>query len=149
MIQRIQSVFLLVAAILMGIILVFPISEIEVNEGIPMAFSAFGIGNDFKTWGVLTFCLLSTIMPVINIFMYKKRVLQARLALVTILFILIYIAAIVVYLISFVKKAGDVQVSMDIEPVIVLPFVAIIANLLAYWRIRKDEKLVKSLDRIR
>lgn len=153
MIQRIQSVFLLLTAILMGVIVFFPISDVQVNGEAPMAFNAFGIGDNYPTWGVVTFAALSAILAFVNIFLYKKRKLQARLALLTALFIIIYHVAVVVYFLSFMNRiegvTPDASISLDIQAVVILPLIALICDIIAYFRIRKDEKLVKSLDRIR
>jgi len=165
MIQRIQTVFLLLAAILMGIALYFPLLEVVDNDNITVAFHSFGLGEisgdaiptwkdsvSTTTWGSLTFAVLSIIISLIAIFSYKNRKRQSRLTLLNALFIIIYYVAIVAYLRAFVNKldSDDALIEINITSfIIILPFIALIFDLLAYWRIRKDEKLVKSLDRIR
>jgi len=165
MIQRIQTIFLLITAILMGIALYFPLCEVVDNDNISVMFHSFGIGeisgdqrpvweNDMFTiaWGGLTFTLLSIITPLIAIFLYKNRKRQARLTLLNALFIVIYYVAVIAYLSAFINKidSEDANIQINLTSfIIVLPFIALIFDLLAYWRIRKDEKLVRSLDRIR
>ncbi|MDH6308824.1 signal transduction histidine kinase [Dysgonomonas sp. PFB1-18] len=166
MIQRIQSIFLLLVAILMGIALYFPISEVVDNDGISVMYHSYGLeiaGDKLPvwkdqvssiTWGSLTFALLSIITPLVAIFLYKNRKRQARITLFNTLFIVLYYVAVVSYFCAFINKidSEDANIHINLTPsslIILLPLVALIFNFLAYWRIRKDEKLVKSLDRIR
>ncbi len=166
MIQRIQTIFLLLVAILMGIALYFPICEIIDDDGISVIYHSYGLeiaGDKLPvwkdqvssiTWGSLTFALLSIITPLVAIFLYKNRKRQARITLLNMLFVVLYYVAVVSYFYAFIDKLciGDADIKINTSPsslIILLPLVALIFNLLAYWRIRKDEKLVKSLDRIR
>jgi len=165
MIQRIQTIFLLLVAVLMGIALYFPLCEVVDNDNITVMYHSYGIGeisgdktpvweSDVFTiaWGALTFTLLSIITPLIAIFSYKNRKRQSRITLLNALFIVLYYVAVISYLFAFVNKIDTVdsvtQINMT-SLIILLPLVALVFDLLAYWRIRKDEKLVKSLDRIR
>lgn len=150
MIQRIQSVFLLLAAVLMAITYFCPLAGIVVSEssGLSITFSPSGIGTDFPTWGVITFTALCTLLPLINIFLYKKRKLQVNIALITILLIVLFYVTSGVYLNAFLGKL-DSAYNIHMEYGIIFPVIALIFNILAILRIKKDEKLVKSLDRIR
>lgn len=58
MIQRIQTVFLLLVVVLMGATAFCPL--VEIVNGTPQlstAFHSYGIGVDFPTWGVLIFAM--------------------------------------------------------------------------------------------
>ncbi|MBK5722154.1 DUF4293 domain-containing protein [Dysgonomonas sp. Marseille-P4677] len=149
MIQRIQSIFLLLTALLMAATIFCPLVEI-VNEGAALlaTFHSFGIGADFPTWGVLTFAILSALLAFINIFLYKKRKLQINIGYLTALSIVIYYVTSMVYINSFLGKI-DNSYTLNVQIGIIFPVIALIFDLLAISRIKKDEKLVKSLDRIR
>ena len=113
MIQRIQTVYLLLAAILLAVCFVF-------DEGMLP--------------GGLTLCL--AVFSVIDIFLFRNRVLQARVCLALML------AGIVYYIFMAVNQPAMGWYSA-------LPLVAILMLFLARKAILKDEKLVRSLDRIR
>lgn len=151
MIQRIQSLFLLIAAILMGVTVFSPLLEISDGGKFLSSFCPFGIASpklDFPTWGVLTFAVLSAILPLINIFLYKKRKLQANLGYITALCIVIFYVAAIVYLRAYLGRL-EVDYTLNVQYGIILPAIALIFNILAIAKIKKDDKLVKSLDRIR
>ena len=124
-----------------------PLLEISGND-VTLSFHSFGIGQDFPTWGVLTFAVLGALLAFVNIFLYKKRKLQVKLALLTALLIVVYYVTSMVYLNAFLSKI-DNSYTMNVQFGIILPVIALIFDLLAISRIKKDEKLVKSLDRIR
>ncbi len=147
MIQRIQSVYLLLVALLMVAAIFCPLLEISRND-IVFSFHSFGIGSDFPTLGVLTFAILSALLSFVNIFLYKKRKIQMKLALLNALLIVVYYVTTMVYLNAFLSKIDD-SYTINVQFGIILPVVALIFNLLAISRIKKDENLVKSLDRIR
>lgn len=152
MIQRIQSIFLLLTAILMAAAIFCPLVEIADGGKIATTFHSFGIGKlfnaEYPTWGVLTFAVLSSLLALINIFLFKKRKLQANLGLLTALFIIVHYVALMMYLGAYLSRL-DSTYTLNIQFGIILPVVALVFDLLAVFKIRKDEKLVKSLDRIR
>lgn len=153
MIQRIQSIFLLLTTILMGATFVIPSLEIT-SEGLKFSsilFNSLGIFDSsisYHAWGATVFCALSAIVAFLNIFLYKKRKLQIKLGLFTALLIAIYYVTAAFYINAFLDKITP-EYSLNIQLGIIFPVLALIFNLLAVSRIKKDEKLVKSLDRIR
>lgn len=153
MIQRIQSIFLLLTTILMGATFVIPSLEIT-SEGLKFSsilFNSLGIFDNsisYHAWGAAIFCALSAIVAFLNIFLYKKRMLQIKLGLFTALLIAIYYVTAAFYVNAFLDKITP-EYSLNIQLGIIFPVLALIFDLLAVSRIKKDEKLVKSLDRIR
>lgn len=153
MIQRIQSIFLLLTTILMGATFVIPSLEIT-SEGLKFSsilFNSLGIFDNsisYHAWGAAIFCALSAIVAFLNIFLYKKRKLQIKLGLFTALLIAIYYVTAAFYVSAFLDKITP-GYSLNIQLGIIFPVLALIFDLLAVSRIKKDEKLVKSLDRIR
>lgn len=149
MIQRIQSLFLLLVSILMAATVFCPLIEL-VNEdsSLSVTFHSFGIGADFPTWGVLALAIVGALLAFINIFLYKKRKLQINIGYVTALSIIVYYVTSMLYINSFLGKIES-SYSINVQVGIILPVIALILDLLAISRIKKDEKLVKSLDRIR
>lgn len=111
------------------------------------SFGAFTESVEYSTWGIISIAVACAILPLINIFLYKKRKLQIRIATITSLLIVFFYITLGVYFYSMCSKF-DVAF-LNIEYGIVLPLIGIITNVLAIRTIRKDENLVRSLDRIR
>ena len=154
MIQRIQSIYLLLVAILMGVATFVPLiilKALDNLDGMPYIFTSLGIGQptllEYPTWGVCSFTLLATILAFINIFLYKKRKLQIKLSSCIAIIILLFYVTVYVYFSSYTAKYNLSFTSLQYG--LVLPLIALIFNILAIIKIKKDEKLVRSLDRIR
>ncbi|MFV0470109.1 MAG: DUF4293 domain-containing protein, partial [Dysgonomonas sp.] len=151
MIQRIQSVYLLLVAVLMSVTVFSPLMVFSDSSGIVFLSEVAGITfkavNQYPTWGVLIFAVLAAIFPFINIFLYKKRKLQIKLCNITTLLIVLFYITLGVY--TFVAKGKLDFEFTSIQYGVILPLVALIFNFLAQRKIKADEKLVRSLDRIR
>ncbi len=152
MIQRRQSIYLLLTAILMAVTAFSPLLVIRMPDLSILDFMSCGImkktGELFKpTWGVITMAGLSSLIALVNIFLYKKRKLQIRMGYITSLFIVLYYVTLGTYFYVICNNIGAELSSIHYG--IVLPFIALILNIMAIANIKKDEKLVKSLDRIR
>ncbi|MDH6354938.1 glucan phosphoethanolaminetransferase (alkaline phosphatase superfamily) [Dysgonomonas sp. PH5-45] len=150
MIQRIQSVYLLLVAILMAVAAFLPLAELK-STGVLYEFEAAGIFFEghkvFATWGVITFAVLSALASFANIFLYKKRKVQISVCAITLLFIMLFYVAFGVYMNVAVAKLNAEFLGFEFG--ISLPAIAFILNILAWHKIKADEKLVRSLDRIR
>ena len=144
MIQRIQSVYLLVATILSGgLIFVF---ELWVNEqgNKFLVMDSFNTGSKLLiTMAVLFF--ISALLTFITIFQYKKRQLQFVLGRLTIL-INFFLVGILVYFAQ--NLSGEIHVS-EKGIGLLIPIFSIVFVALANKAIKKDEELVKSVDRLR
>lgn len=153
MIQRIQSVYLLLVAILMGITAFSPLFVFGGSTGY-FDFLSYGIIAQSAdsivvkpTYGVVTMAGLSALLAFVNIFLYKKRKVQIRVGYLTSLLIVLFYVTLATYFYFIGNKYGE-----DLSGIyygIVLPIIALIINMLAVYKVKKDEKLVRSLDRIR
>lgn len=147
MIQRIQTIFIFVAAVLTGLLLELDFTEIIVN-GELFVFNANGILNGeqviFDGLPVMGFIGLIVLLHVLAIFMYKKRISQMRLLGFTIILLLGLLGIMFYFL-----HAGfeDAQIVYKIP--MSFPLIAVILDYLAIRAIGKDEALVRSLNRIR
>ncbi len=160
MIQRIQSLYLLLSAILVGLVIVFPLVEFATYDNFARlsAFSletAIGDGHwqlVSRLWALGILFSATALLNFVTIFLFKKRLLQIRLTHYS--FIMkIAVVAVVVYF-SFVIKNDIREYSPDfqgVKPCIGSLFViiAMVFDWLAIKAIRKDEALVRSIDRIR
>ena len=101
----------------------------------------------YMTWGVITFTGLAILLPLINIFLYKKRKLQIKICTLSIFIIVAFYGTLYAYLYSVMAKNS---LSMQgVEYGIILPAIALIFIVLASINIKKDERLIQSLNRIR
>jgi hypothetical protein len=89
---------------------------------------------------------INLLISMVTIFKFKNRILQMRLCIINI-FLLVGSLALAYYFIAF--AFSDFQDTVHYKIVALMPILAIIFNFLAYKGIQKDEKLVKSIDRIR
>ncbi|HOY30980.1 MAG TPA: DUF4293 domain-containing protein [Bacteroidales bacterium] len=147
MIQRIQSLYLLLAVVAYVLLFFFPIAEF-VHQDTVSSFSLLEITNakSNSTFPLMIVDGLLAITCLVTIFLFKKRLLQIRITAVTLLVHMGFIAA-VFYSADFVaKKLGTVAAYQTGMYIALIPLVLIV---LAYRAIRKDEKMVNSSDRLR
>lgn len=148
MLQRVQSVYLLIVFALLLISLLFPL--ISFDEGVKMVGYGFmkdGI-NVYVPYGVFCIGGLSAFLAFVEIFLFKNRKLQMKIGLLNSFVIIFYYVTIAVY--AIVVGNGKLGLQYEtMQVTLILPFIALVFNVLAYLKIRADEKLVRSLDRIR
>jgi hypothetical protein len=162
MIQRIQTLYLLVVAVLMTMTVLMPLGTLSQDnyEVVLYAFGVTGIPEAAGTFDsfvpLLLGCLLllPTLLPIVIIFLFKKRMLQLRLCVSEIVLLLGSLAFIGIYcyrlhesLESLESVGGDWLFTLGFASI--LPIISIILTCLAIRGIAKDEALVRSLDRIR
>lgn len=147
MIQRIQTVYLLIATFLVGLLFLLPFAEIAKDGAIYM-FNFMGVALDgtLKENGASISILIGIILALhgVAIFSFKNRVRQIRLIVFSIILLLGLIGMFFFFTYYSFK---DAQVSFKIS--VVFPVVAIILDYLAIRAIGKDEALIRSIDRIR
>lgn len=148
-IQRWQSVLLLIATIFMAIFSFSSLCEIKL-EGNSFILNAFGIENlndpeaNQSVYYLFGLSLLSAILSLIAIFMYRNTRFQKILCRINMLIMLAVYA--VVMIIPYNSFAGaDVVWSLSI----VFPAIAMISTFVAHRLIVSDENKLKSYDRIR
>lgn len=152
MIQRIQSVYLLVATILMGSVFAYPVAELLGADQLVYIFRFNGVSIEgegdivVKTVPIIILLTLITLISFVSIFMYKKRIVQMRLNSLNIFLMLGFLGLNYYYLNNFEKQLEGV-ISYQITAI--FPFVAAVLTYLAIRAIAKDEALVRSMDRIR
>lgn len=88
--------------------------------------------------------LFSALLSVVSIFLFKNRLLQIRLGLLNILLNILLVGYLAY---SLSKLPGGFSSEKGIG--LLAPFISIVLLIIANRFIRKDEKLVKSVDRFR
>jgi len=131
MIQRIQSIYLLVATIAMALIS-FKVPVWTLNEELFMA------QDDTKMF-ILT--LAGALLSLVGIFMFKNRKLQMKLIRLSVLVELVIGVRLFIVLQEF-------EVSLNSNCIFLLAF-TFVALIMAYRGVKKDDDLVRSVDRIR
>lgn len=147
MIQRIQSLYLLISLLLMGALLVVPFAEIAQN-GEVLVFDRAGIsGASGLVQNGLPIAILIAIVVALHVFIifsFKKRLRQVRLCIFTI-FLMLGLFGMFYFFTYFSFSGAQISFKMTV----VFPLIAIILDYLAMRAIGKDEALVRSIDRIR
>ena len=160
MIQRIQSVYLVLAAIASTLMLIpfgkFPLAKfygetitlhfhsLYVQNLIPGEVSPFG---DYFTWPLVGALVLITVFAIVSIFLYKNRASQLLWIKVNIFIALILLGGFFFGYIPMLEKEISPQAIYSFTSF--LPALILMFLVLAYRGVKKDDKLVKSMDRIR
>ncbi len=158
MIQRIQSLFLLIVVVSILASMFMPVWEKENKESkekttltlLKMEYQKDGkVQNTQATYYLLILAGLVVFSATYSIFRFDSRLMQMKIGLFNSL-ILSVLLVLSVYLVSYYgetsfgsSKNGDYGFGFF------LCIVAIVSNLAANRFIRKDEKLVRSADRMR
>ena len=152
MIQRIQTLYLLLATAMMSLTLFLPLATI-LNGGNELVLKAFTLSSIEGIEGTLpvylgAFLAVTTALLLVIIFLYKKRMVQIRLCVSAIVLLLGSAALIGLYCYRLCDiLSGDLVFTLEFASL--MPVVAIIPVALAIRCIARDEALVRSLDRIR
>ena len=147
MIQRIQTVYILIAGLLTATLFKLKFADLIVNNEL-LTFYAKGIFKDTEqVISGLPIMILIGIIILLHfaiIFMYKKRIRQIRFLVFTIILLLGLLG---MFFYFTYAAFNDIKVAFKIP--VAFPVVAIILDYLAIRAIGKDEALIRSLNRIR
>ncbi|MFD2033657.1 DUF4293 domain-containing protein [Belliella marina] len=159
MIQRVQTVFLFLVAIAMVVVVSFPIwQQVNPDQSIMLTLTAWNLEKlDIQTQQVIEsegkffigiLAIIAAGLALFSLSQYKNRTRQMFLNMINSLVMVITLA-----LIIWTSHQANADFNPDVNGAFVVGFWAIfggmILNLLANRFIRKDEMLVRSVDRIR
>lgn len=154
-IQRWQSVLLLVSAVVMGFFTFCSLGQVQLPEYTcnftTIGFCREGIPTDgaqggylLYTWPLFIVSLMSAIIPFIAIFCFKNTKLQKNLCLIETLFI------VAVAVIGGMYGYGSFEgASVSWSSLAIAPALALIADVMAYNRICADVRKLRAADRLR
>lgn len=149
MIQRKQTIFLLLALLALIACLCLPIGKIEPKGmGMPTIWYNLGLFTDGAVHAQpipFVDLVVTGILSFIAIFLYKKRMVQAKLCSVSMILCVAWYAYYAFCALYEFQTIGTFHVTFAA----CLPFVAFILLIMAHRGIIADEKLVRSMDRIR
>ncbi|MCH5214594.1 MAG: DUF4293 domain-containing protein [Muribaculaceae bacterium] len=153
--QRWQTVLLLITVALMACFTFLSLGQVQTLdysynfttigfsiEGEPSAGSASGM--QIYTWFLFIVSLMATIIPFINIFMYRNLPLQKTLCLVEVLFLVSTIC-----IAGWEGYRGIPGYECQWSSLAMAPFLALILMIMSWGLINRDHKLIRSADRIR
>ena len=155
MIQRIQSLFLFLVFVSGLATFFFPIASFWGSMYV-IKLSALGVEEQFQydaEWP--NTILLPVVMGLISflafvtIFLYKRRMVQVRLIRFNLLLNIVYLGLIFFYYVPELEALTQTNADYISEPGIYLPIASVIFLILANRFIMKDEKLIRSADRLR
>jgi hypothetical protein len=143
MIQRIQTVYLLLASIISGVLIfVFNLWE-SIGKNI---FAIDLFASDSLLLRVIpVLFLVSAMLAFVTIFIFKNRKLQFVMGRLTILINLILLGLLIYVSLTLPGEAAVSEKGIGMF----IPILAILLIVLANKAIKKDEDLVKSVDRLR
>lgn len=147
MIQRIQTVYLSISIILLGLIFWLPLAEINASGQIYL-FDIKGMHKAeelfFSGLPLILFLSLIVILHLVVLFSYKNRIRQIRILIFNLVLLLGLFA--IFFWFAYMGFKGA-QVGFRIAAA--FPIIAIILDYLAIRAIGKDEALIRSMNRIR
>ena len=150
MIQRKQSVFLLLAFIASVVCLCLPLGSFE-PQAMGVSFKMYNLmvmlstGADYSVCGLFGVLVLSSLLSISTIWLYNNRMLQSRLCACN-LFLLV---AWYIVLGVMARNVISADTSFHVGFAVCLPAVSIILVQMARVAILKDEKRVRDSERIR
>lgn len=149
MIQRIQTLYLLIATALMAVTLFAPLAWFGIGAE-QLDLYAFALKSSSGEVmrpplyaGIVL--VLTCALPLVTVFLYKRRLLQIRLCVVE----MVLLAGAEVMLAAFYFFGHADTDFQGFKPAIALPLVCLLFIYFALRAIFRDELLVRSLDRIR
>lgn len=150
MIQRIQSVYLLLITILLVVAMCMPIGQfIEADNITAHIFKPLGVtlasGETQATWGLFGILLISAVINFMTIFLYRNRMLQVRMTIFSMLMLVGYYITLGVFWYVLKEESQTFQLGWAMY----LPLVCIILDYLAFRAIYRDEIMVRAADRLR
>ena len=154
MIQRIQTLYMLIVTALMAVTLFAPLAWFagEAGEFGLYAFSLKTAAGEAvqPTVYMGVVLALACVLPFITIFLFKRRLLQLRLCVVEM--VLLVGSAVmegVYYFLSYPVFAEHTFHTQVLKPAVVLPLVCLLFAYLAARAVFRDELMVRAADRIR
>ena len=150
MIQRIQTLYLLLVVILGTLLCFFSPIQFLPSEG-----TAYFSLCMLDKWPLTVMAVVVPLFALVNIFLFRNRMLQARLNVVNAIFSFGQCALIALYGVFVVKgyEAIDGMLLAASEWYLsiwaAIPLVNVVLLMMATRRILKDEALVRAADRLR
>ncbi|HSW67772.1 MAG TPA: DUF4293 domain-containing protein [Bacteroidales bacterium] len=150
MIQRIQTVFLFIAVVAIGVMFFMPLADFF-GDDFYFRLYINKVSDDtvveVNTIPLIAISAVMFVLPLVAIFMYKKLWLQMRLVRFAILLNLAMIIMLYFGYTDVIAKQASVSVSYQAG--VYFPLVSLVFLVLAMRFIVKDDKLLRNAGRLR
>lgn len=146
MIQRAQSIWLLLAALLNSGTVFFDLYRYHTVVNGADQMLAIRASQHYPT---LLVALVIIILPLVTIFMFNNRKRQLGMCIASMVATCAFIAQTLAYIGSVVAKMNPAPASGSYWIGSVIPAASVILIIMAIIGIKKDDKLVRSMDRLR
>ena len=145
MIQRIQTIFLFLAAACFGVLFTAPMATSDKPTSHFLSDQVYNIQDHLA---LIALASVGAALAIITIFLFKNRKLQVRLGYVVML-MAILLPLVSIWLLHNDTSTADSAVQVKDQWGMFVPLGAILFEVMATYFIRKDDHLVKSMDRLR
>ena len=152
MIQRAQSIYLILAAICLSITFLLPFSTYtpDIVDSATFSFSGLGFDKSGVIFPLIFNIIVSILLSIITIALYKNRKKQFFINKVNFLSLLIILGGMFW---NFTLIETDLLITnkeiISYGVGMFMPIAALVFLIMAHRGIKKDEELIKSMDRIR
>ena len=142
--QRIQTLYLLLAAILMSIFTFMPVIGLINDGGNFLVGAVTTNGVNQQSWVLLILDVVVVLLSLITIFKYKNLKKQITFCSVLLLLVIALLATIGVMMLM--QKGQSIAV---VQWTIAFPFVSMVLVMLARGGMKHDKKVLSDSERIR
>lgn len=154
MIQRIQTVYLALLVICLGLSFAFPFASYPLGDSDSFAtLGAFGVSDNISKaspWFPYYVTLGASIgLGIMTIAQFKNRKKQLIFGKINYLLIIVTLLFISIDTRGVAEKIGVLEAQISYKVGMFLPVAALVFQFLANRGIKADEKLIKSMDRLR
>ncbi len=154
MIQRIQSLFLLLSAVAVSMLFFFPLASYTVGD----MTMRLGIGEKagagdlmastlVTIWPLMIGAIIVIIISIAAIFLFRRRRQQMKVVMIAVFLNMILIIAAFITADRLEVKLNNSLSNYEFGAF--LPVASLVFLMLAFRNIKKDERLVRSADRLR
>ncbi|WP_276132765.1 DUF4293 domain-containing protein [Polluticoccus soli] len=146
MIQRVQTIWLLLAALANAGLFMLDLYRYDTTVGGAAKTVNFeAMSNPL----LMVLAVAITALPFLAIFLFKNRSSQKTLVWLSMVLTIGFVAATLMSIGNITNTGSSAPTNGTYRAGFVLPVLSFIFHILALRGIRKDQKLVKSLDRLR
>lgn len=146
MIQRIQSLWLFLAAMINGLLFLFPLYRYNFAG---LLYAPWQVERAVNFMPLFILAALVTMLPLIAIFFFGNRKRQRGLVVLSMVSVFAFLSVMMMHVSNLKNGTPTVAHFEYLLPGFLVTIVALVFEVLALRGIRKDDKLIKSLDRLR
>lgn len=155
MIQRKQTLFMVLSAILSGLLFVLPLASFDYSNYM-MNLSILGVDNQIDatyfgssyTWPLVVLTIFMALTPIFTALRYKHRQQQVKFSQLVMFFNVVFICLVLLYYVSDIQRTIVAEV-VKYRIGIFIPLVNMVLEYFAIRGVKKDIELLKSIDRLR